>query len=276
MKESPTWVQRRVLDVGYHYVLAGGEAITDLGKIFFELMVGKIKKGEKTPLSEYFGVLNGFGLAIEGLDSLKMLTGKNALYLSNHTENGPLRNGHWKLFATNYVVKEITEKEIRWTYGQDRSTGQELFREPVTKSVNAIPVREGTGIAGIREILKAFQSQDSVGLYPEGDGRKELIKGDPKAGGIIYHAAIKGIPIVAISAWFEKEKNVCHLNFALLDNTFIKSMGNVSSNRDDNRQRIVDYAMTAISQNMPSQLRGYYQLDDLLVNPAPTTLRSGH
>ena len=262
MKESPTWMQRRFIDAGSHYILGGGEKITDLGKIIFELMVDKINKGEKTPLSEYFGILSGFEFDLGGLESLEMLKGRNALFLSNHTENGPLRNGHWKLLATNYFVKKATGKEIRWTYGQDRSTVQELFREPVTKSINAISVREGNGTEGIREILKAFQNQDSVGLYPEGDGRKQLIKGVPKAGGIIYFAAKKDIPVVAISAWFEKGKNTCHLNFALLNNNVIKDMGNVSGGTGF-KQKIVDYAMRIISQNMPSQLRGYYQIPQI-------------
>ena len=258
MKESPTWAQRRFIDAGHHYLLAGGEPITDLGKIYFESMVGKIKRGEKTPFSEYFGILNGFRLALGGLDYLKMLKGKNALFLSNHTENGPLRNGHWKIVATNYLVRQITGKEIRWTYGQDRSTLQELFREPVTKSVNAIPIREGTGIAGIREILKAFQNQDSVGLYPEGDGRKELIRGNRKAGGIILFAARQNVPIVSTSAWFEKATYTCHLNFTLLNSELIKSMGG-SSNKEQAKQEIVDYAMAEIAKNMPRELRGYYQ-----------------
>lgn len=258
MKERGTsWIEKRLLDAGRHYLLAGGEPITDLGKIYFESMVDDIKTRKQTPFSKYFGVLNGYKISIEGSNFLEDLRDKGAFFLSNHTDNGPLRNGRWKLFATNYLVKQLTGKEIRWTYGQDRSTFQEFFRKSVTQSVNAIPVREGTGIAGIREILKAFQSQDSVGLYPEGDGRKELIRGNSKAGGIMLFAARQNVPIVSISAWFEKAKYTCHLNFTLLDSELIKSMGG-SSNKEQAKQEIVDYAMAEIAKNMPRELRGYY------------------
>ena len=258
MKEtSPNWLQRRLLDGAYHYLLQGKVPITDLGKAFFSVMIDKVKNGELTPFSEYFGVLGGFKFSIEGLNFLVSLKGKNALFLENHTTNGPVRGGHWKLFATNYVVKQITGKEIRWTFGQDKTTPIESFRGPATKSINAIPVREGNGTEGIRLMLKAFEDQESVGLYPEGNGRKELTKGDPRAGGIILLAARRNIPIIATAAWFEK--GTCHLKFIPLNNEHIKNLASIPANKDTNRRDIVDYAMIKIATNLPFQLRGYYK-----------------
>ncbi len=207
------WIQRRIIDLGTHYVLAGGDQLTDLGKINFQRFKDNIKSGQATPFSEYIGVLDGFNHSLDGLNVLESLKGKNAFFLENHTADGPIRNGHWKLFATSYVVKDKTGKEIRWTYGQNKSTIQELFRKPVAERINAIPIREKNGTQGVRDIIKALDSKDSVGLFPEGNCDKKLIRGNPKAGGLILYVAKKNIPIVAIAAWFEAK--TWHLSFAI-------------------------------------------------------------
>ncbi|MBI2049706.1 hypothetical protein HYT32_02270 [Candidatus Roizmanbacteria bacterium] len=250
------FMQRRAVDLGIYYILSGGDELTNVGKTNFKKMKNTIKKRENVNLSDYIEVLNGFHLSLDGLNPLEDLKGKGALYLGNHTAEGPIRNGNWKLFAISYYVKKITGKEIRWTYGQDKSTAQELYRKPVTESINAISVGERDGSQGVRDILKAFQNQDSVGLFPEGKSNKELIRGDPRAGGIVLHAAKKNIPIATIAAWFGE--NTCHLSFTLIDNDSIRIMGSGLSNKDESKQEIVDYVMRQIAQNLPPRLRGYY------------------
>ncbi|MBI2613473.1 MAG: hypothetical protein HYW62_01775 [Candidatus Levybacteria bacterium] len=270
MKElAAGWVQRRALDSWSDYLLDCEDQLTASGEINFQIMAERIKKGKQTPLSEYIGVLNGFKLSSEGSSFLEGLKGTGTLFLENHTIQGPI-NGSWKLFATNYLIKKMTGKEIRWISGQNKSTTQRFFRHPIIeshrailnrgnpigKSANSIPVGEGNGTKGIKLILKAFSDQESVGLYPEGEEHRELIRGDPKAGGIILFAARKNIPIISTSAWFGE--NTCYLSFTLLDNEFIEALG-TSPGRENNKQDIVDYAMAEIAQNMPRELRGYYQ-----------------
>lgn len=252
------WIQRKVLDLGSHYMLAGGDQLTDLGKMHFQKLTYKIKNGESTPLSEYIGVLYGFNLSVDGLDLLESLKGESVLFLENHTADGPIRNGNWKLFATSYAVKVKTGKEIRWTYGKDRSTIQEFLRKPLTESINAIPIRERDGTQGVRDIIEAFHNQDSIGLYPEGNSHKKLIRGDLRAGGIILHVAKKNIPIIATAAWFGE--NACHLSFVPIDNDVIKNIGKQSSDKNQSKQGIVDYAMRQIARNLPKDKRGFYSI----------------
>lgn len=249
------WAQRSALDFGARHFLGVEDQPTVPGKIYFQSMVERIKKGEKTPLSEYFGVLHGLKFYIDGLSLLENLKEKGALFLENQTRQGPI-SGYWKLFATNYFIKKMIGKEIRWIIEQDDQKPQELFRNPIVRSFNAIPVGEGNGTKGVKLILKAFSDQESVGLYPEGQISEQLIKGDPKAGGIILFAASKNIPIISAAAWFEE--NTCHLSFTLLNNEFIKTMG-TSPDKEKKKQQIVDYAMAEIAKNMPGEFRGYYQ-----------------
>lgn len=276
MKELARRLTQRViqgiaLKFGLNYLegyLSDGKAqLTDLGTIYFQRLLERVKKGEKIPLSEHFGVLSGFKFSIDGLSLLENLKGKGALFLENHTIEGPI-SGDWKLFAASYFIKEMTGKEIRWISRQEESTPWEFFRNPIpesvnvilargTKSANAIPVGEGDGTKGVYLILKAFSDQEIVGLFPEADVSKELIRGDSKAGGIILYAASKNIPIISTAAWFGK--NTCHLSFTLLDNEFIKSLASKSSDRGKRKQEIVDYAMAVIAQNMPRWLRGDYK-----------------
>jgi hypothetical protein len=237
----------------------GGEPLTDLGKIQFQRLVEQLKKGEKTSFSEHIGVLSGLKIHSSGVDLLESLKEKGALFLENHTENGPLKNGDWKLFATNHIVKQITGKEIRWAFGKDRTTFSEFLRKYIVENMDAIPVKDGDGTEGIRLIMKAFQNQDSVGLFPEGNGGKELRQGNPKAGGIILLAAKKNIPVVSTAAWFDREKRSCHLSFTLLNNNFITGLTTPSMDKSTAKQQIADYAMAMIAQNLPVKLRGHYQ-----------------
>lgn len=233
----------------------GEQPLTNFGKIQFQRLVEQLKIGEKTSFSEHIGVLSGLKIHSNGIDLLENLKGKGALFLENHTENGPLRNGDWKLFATNHIVKQTTGKEIRWAFGKDRTTFSELLRNFVVENMDAIPVKDGNGTEGIRLIMKAFQNQDSVGLFPEGDGGKELRQGNSKAGGIILLAAKKNIPVVSAAAWFDKEEKSCCLSFVLLDNNFIKRLAASSMDKYITKQKIVDYAMAMIAQNLPVKLR---------------------
>lgn len=247
-------LQRIFVDVTRVWLQRGGN-LTETGRSNFKNLATFIKKVEKTSFSKHIDILDGFELSVEGLSCLEEIKDKHALFLSNHTNNGPLK-GYWKLFVLNHLVQERTHKEIKWTYGKDKSTLQEFARKMIGESLETIAVREGNGAEGIRSILNAFNQQESVGLFPEGDGNKTLLKGDPKAGGIILLAARRSIPIIVISGWVQE--NICHVNFLPLDQITVLELG---SNKDKpaGKQNIVDYAMTQIAQRLPLHLRGYYR-----------------
>lgn len=233
------------------------------GKPRWDDFSNKLKKGEEIAISEYIDMLLGFDLTsgIKGLENLTTKKNKPILLVGNHINTGPIRGG-WEHAVISYHVKQTTGKEIRWLQGFDPTTAQNVFLERLSKCTNSIPVRAINRSDLVRTALllnQAIDNQDSLGLYPEGDGSKNLRRGMPQAGRLIASCARDGIDIVTASARFQSD--TFSLTFDKLDRKEIErldSKGIDRANRDTAWQNVADYAMRRIAVNLPKNQRGYY------------------
>lgn len=231
------------------------------GKPRYDDFVNSLQKGEQIALSDYRDMFLGFDFksGIKGLENLTDLKDKPILLVANHVNNGPMKAG-WQHVAISYYVKETTGEEIRWLHGFDPTTAQDLFRERLHKSINSIPIRDNDPTRGLPLLRQAIRNEDSMGLYPEGDGSKNLRKGMPEAGGLIGICARRGMGIVSCSVKYQSD--TFFLTFDTLDMTEIERLtpkGTDRTNRYAAWQNVADYAMTRIAMNLPENRRGYYQ-----------------
>lgn len=256
-KELARFIQPITIDLAAFWLQLGEGGIKPEGKPHLRKFLELIKNGSKAALSDNIHILDGYDYtsSVLGLENLEALKGKNIFLVGNHSSEGPLR-GHGQILLTSFYVKNCTDQEIRWVHGSDKTTVQELSRKQVEKTFNTIPVGDGDGSKGVRMILGAFKNQESVGIYPEGNGYKELHKGDPRAGRIILYAVKNNIPIICASTGFRN--GVFSIAFSLLDSSSVIKLENESDQKNAAGEKIIDYAMETIAQHLTPDRRGHY------------------
>ena len=227
------------------------------GKPRFDDFVNSLKRGEKIVLSNYMDMFLGYDFksGIEGLESLTLLKEKPILVVANHINKGPMR-GDWQHAAISHYVKKTTQKEVRWLHGFDPTTTQDLFRERSHQLANNIPIRGPDTQKAARLLIQAIKNNDSMGLYPEGDGSRNLRKGLPEAGRLIAICARNSMNIVSCSVRFQRD--TFFLTFDNIDSEKIKALEQKGKDRNAGWQNITDYAMTNIAKHLPENRRGYY------------------
>lgn len=223
-----------------------GHGLKPEGKLHFEEFIRKMKAGERADPISNMQMLDGFRYTFEGSELLTNQGG--ILLLSNHSVEGPLR-GYGNTAVIDYIFYQTTGERIRWVQGHGSSIVGKIH-VALGQTMNTITVANGNGVSGAKELLRTLIRGESVGLYPEGVQKKELQRGDPRAGKIITLAANRGIPVFCASSYFS---NDCFRLFIdALDNPIIKGRGN-------SPQAIVDYAMTTIASHLPENRRGFYK-----------------
>ncbi len=231
-----------------------GHDLKPQGKRHLAELSRKIKTGERSNPISNFGILDGFGYTAEGTELLE--NQKGVLILSNHSVKGPLR-GYGNTLLIDYLFHQATGgEEIRWAQGHGSSIIEKIH-DVLGKTMNTITVGNGTGIAGAKELLRAWGKRESVGLYPEGIQKKKLQKGDPRAGKVIIMATNRGIPIFCVSSYFEHD--VFRVSVNRLSPTIITHIGSSPEFAKNSAQVAVDYAMITIAKELPRELQGYYQ-----------------
>lgn len=234
-----------------------GQGLKPEGKPRYDDFFNSLKKGEQISLSDYIDMFIGFDFesGIKGLENLVSLKGEPMLLAANHTNNGPIRGG-WQYVLISYYLKQTTGKEIRPLHGFDPTTTQDLFRERLYKSINSIPVRDSDRRSASL-LRQAITNRDSMLLYPEGDGSRNLRRGLPNAGRLIQICASRDMNVVSCSAGFRSD--TFFLTFDTLDSKDIERSAEEGNDRYAKGQDIVDYAMQNIAKHLPENRRGYYQ-----------------
>ncbi len=230
-----------------------GHGLKPEGKIHFNRFLEKIKTGQKTHPLDNMRILDGFSYEVEGTDLLE--NQKGILLLSNHSVEGPLR-GYGNTFLIDYIFYQAAEEKIRWMQGKG-SSAIELIHEALGQATNTITVGNGNGTSGVRELLKAWERGESVGLYPEGVQKKDLQKGDPRAGKLMLLAVKREIQIFTAASYFENghfRVSIDHLN-----NEALLSAYDLPSEFMP-EQAMIDYAMTMIARHLPPEKRGAYKM----------------
>ncbi|EKD64552.1 MAG: hypothetical protein ACD_50C00344G0003 [uncultured bacterium] len=228
------------------------------GKQRFDEFFNDIRAGKRVALSDYIEMFLGYDFKseIKGVENLEYLYDQPILVVANHTNMGPMR-GEWQHATISYYVKQATGKEIRWLHGHDPTTTQDLLREKMHKSINSIPVRDPDPFRLARYLIPAIKNEDSMGLFPEGDGSKYLRKGLPEAGRLIALFSRKDINIISCSSMYQDE--TFFLTFDSLDKEKIKILQCNDTERDRVGEAIVDYAMAKTAKHLPSNRRGSYK-----------------
>jgi hypothetical protein len=228
------------------------------GRPYFDDFVGRLQRGEKIIISSQINMLGGFDYSssIKGLELIQDLKDKPILLVANHPNNGPL-GGDWKNIVISYYIQQKLNQELRDLHGYDPTTIRDLFRIKEHVSTNSIPVRDAAPQRSASLLIQAIKNRDSMRLYPEGDGSKNLRRAIPDAGRFIVFCARNGMNIVSCSTRYQSE--TFFLTFDTIDSQQIKILGQKGTARDAAWQSIADYAMARIAKNLPQKRRGYYQ-----------------
>lgn len=270
---SKEWLRRKVHEVIIRSTQFGiNRGLKPEGKPHFDILVDDFMNGQEIVFSKYIHMLDGYDYRsnIYGLENLEQFKDQPILMVANHLTADPLRGGHGKRVVINYYVNEVTQKEIRWLHGRDKTTPQDLVRKDLAKQSNTISVRDDDPKASRQLIRQAFRNKDTIGLHPEGDGNKTLLRGVAKAGQTILYAIANNYPIVCVAIYFRKNAFYLFVD-PPLDNERIKKAAKIlkpdesmpradkEKQRQKLRQMISDYAMARIAQHLPEEKRGYYK-----------------
>lgn len=229
-----------------------GRGLKREGKQRFDQLIQDYKNGREILFSSYIHMLDGFDYQsnIFGPEYLDAIKDQPILIVANHPCKDPLRGGHGQRVVVNYYVDKVTQKEVRWLHGLDKTTPEQFTRKRFARQSNTIPVRDDNPENSRTLIRQAFRNKDIMGIYPEGDGNKTLLRGKAKAGQMILLSATANYNIVCAATEFRDDA------FFL---TFDSPLDNEELKRTRNRQTISDYAMARIAQHLPENRRGYYQ-----------------
>ena len=253
-------LQAKVDEFIIRYIQLGkNHGLKPEGKPYLRQFIDDYKRGIPLVFSRYIHMLDGFDYEsnISGLDNLEDIKNQPMLIVANHSNEGPLRGGHGQRLVISYYINRATQKEIRWLHGGDKTTPQDLVRKRLAQRSNTILVRDDDPETSRTLIIQAFRNKDIMGINPEGDGSKTLLRGKPEAGRMLWLSTINNYSIVCVATYFEKD--TFFLNIAPpLDNEIIKNAAKQSSHRNTAFQQIVDCAMHTIAQHLPENRRGYY------------------
>lgn len=268
------WVQDRLKEEDLREILEDWtidslrRGLKPEGKPSWDDLVNRVKRGQKIALSDYIDMFLGFDFisGISGLENLRGLKDKPILLVANHINNGPLKGG-WQHVLISRSVKETTQKEIRLLHGFDPTTTQDLFRERLFNSINSIPVRDPDPNRALSLLRQAIRQKDSMLLYPEGDGSKNLRRAMPESGRLIEICARNGMEIVSCSAAFQSD--TFFLIFDTLDRNQIQGLMHERPDRNIVWQNIADYSMRKIAESLPQNRRGHYRETQIRKEPPP-------
>lgn len=258
---SKEWTQRRIDEVilrsrqfGLH------RGLRPEGKPHFDQLIRDYKEGKQILFYKYIHMLDGYDYTsnIHGLGNLEEMKNEPILVVANHPYEDPLKGGHCQRILINYNVYNITQKETRWLFGEDKTSPEHLMRRRFSRQSSTIPVRDDDPETSRKLILQALRNQDTIGINPEGDGNKTLLRGLPKAGQMILLSVINNYNIVCVTTDFRNDSFFLTFD-PPLDNERLKKAKNISQDRDLLRQTISDYAMATIATHLPEEKRGYYQ-----------------
>lgn len=216
------------------------------GKLHFQPAVVAIRDRGRYQFSELYPALNSFEIIPSGLESVRGLD--TFVYVTNHSSEGPLR-GFWHLVVANYLVKEITGKEMRWVAGQGSKLVSKVHRD-VAYTFNGIPA---TGRDGVLEILNGALNGEIIAFHPEGRPSHSLVRGKENAGKLLNLIARRNIPIVCAASW--NEGDMLFVNVG-------KPLEAWALDLVRNGQTTVDYVMYKIASLFPdnqAHLRGVYR-----------------
>ena len=240
--------------------LGEGHGLKKEGKPHFDQFIRDFKAGKQMLFSRHIHMLDGFDYESNILDinNLETVKSQPILIVTNHPYGGPLR-GHGQRVIINYYVSNISQKEIRWLHGFDKITLEQLTRNRFARQSNTILVRDKNPKGPSDSIRQAIGNKDIIGIHPEGDGYRTLLRGRPEAGRMIRFCVAKNYSIVCIATRFEKDS--FFLTFLPpLDSEKIKSIAKAkTTDRNSGWQGISDYAMARIAKHLPEKNRGCYQ-----------------
>lgn len=253
------WAERKLDEMVLRSVQFGkNRGLKKEGKPHFDKLISDYKRGEQILFSRYIHILDGFDFEsnISGLNNLEEAKNRSILIVANHSNEGPLR-GHGQRLVINHNVNQITQKELRWLHGLDKTTPERFTRIRFANQSNTIPVRDGDPKASFNLIRQALRDKDAIGINPEGDGSIILLQAKPKAGQMLWLSAINNYAIVCVATYFEKD--AFFLSVAPpLDSQRILNAAKQSNDKVSTFQEIADYAMRTIAQHLPENRRGYY------------------
>lgn len=241
------------------------------GKPHFDQFVNDYKDGKQILFYKYIHMLDGFDYEsdIHGLENLENIKNEPMLVVANHPYEDPLRGGHCQRILINHNVYAITQKETRWLFGEDKKSPEHLMRRRFSRQSSTIPVRDDDPETSRTLIMQALKNKDTLGINPEGDGNRTLIKAVPKAARMIILAAIHNYNIVCVATDFKDGTFFLAVD-PPLDNQRIRkatkilkpdnnmSKADKEQKRQKLQQMISDYAMAIIAQHLPPEQQGYY------------------
>lgn len=250
--ERSDFVQDRAFDF---LVWRNSSNLTKMERKPFKEAVKRVKKGEKVSFSEFGDILRKTRTQIYGADCLDELQDTAILVLSNHPTDGPLK-GWAHTLITSSEVKKRTGKEVLWAHGEDKSTFQDLAREKLSKSSEStILVRGANAYEGTRQMVKAFNDKNAVGIHPEGDGHDKLARAVADAGHLILFAAHRNIPVICSAGFFDPKTGQLNISFFRIGGGKILEFTSFEGN---SRQTVADFVMGEIAKRLPPEKRGYY------------------
>lgn len=258
---SKEWVQKRFDEAILRSRQFGlNRGLRPKGKPHFDQLIKDYTEGKQILFSNYIGILYGFDYEsnINGLENLEEIKDQPILIVANHPYEDPLKGGHCQRILINYHVSNITKKEVMWLFGEDKTSPEHLMRKRFSRQSNTILVRDDDPETSRTFIRQAFRNKDIIGLNPEGDGKKTLLRGLAKGGEMIIFYALNNYCIVCVSTDFKNNAFFLAVD-PPLDNVRIREARKILKNdKKKLEQMISDYAMSIIAQHLPEEKRGYY------------------
>lgn len=230
------------------------------GKPHFDQFIKDYKEGKQMLFYRYIHMLDGYDYTsnIHGLENLEEIKNDPILVIANHPYEDPLKGGHCQRILINHYVYSITQKETRWLFGEDKISPEYLMRKRFSRQSSLIPVRDDDPEASSTLIRQALRNKDTIGINPEGDGNKTLLKAIPKAARMIIAAAIHRYNIVCVATDFRNNTFFITIDSPLDNKAILETSIKLNYDRDRLIELISNYAMARIAIHLPEEKRGYY------------------
>lgn len=233
------------------------------GKVHFDNFIRDYKNGQEMLFCRYIHVLDGFDYEsdIHGLGNLEEIKTQPILIVTNHPHAGPLK-GHGQRFVINHYINQVTQKETRWLFGEDKTSPEHFMRRRFSRQSSTILIRNGDKKAKVMSagiaVSEAIKNRDIIGINPEGDGNKTLLKANPNSATMIFLAAMYKYNIVCVATDFKNGTFFMAVDSPLDNNQIRKARIKLKSGQNGLRELLADYTMAKIAMHLPEDKRGYY------------------
>lgn len=233
------------------------------GKPHFDQFIRDYKEGKQMLFYRYIHMLDGYDYQsnIHGLKHLQAIRDEPILIVANHPYADPLKGGHCQRILINHNVYLVTGKETRWLFGEDKTSPEHFMRKRFSRQSSTISVRDGdkkgkvmSGIA----VGEALRNRDIIGINPEGDGNKTLLKANLNSATMIFLAAMHNYKIVCVATDFEADTFFMAVDSPLDNNQIREARIKLKHDQDNLRELVANYAMAKIALHLPQYKRGYY------------------